>query len=192
MSFNDPSFYEEIDRIKVSERNLCTILQTDTFLYISVNIYMKFYQPIFQRGTLYLFSTVLCDWLHIPLFLAKSIGITEIAHFSLNYSVYALKKSDGLSFLFNNFNFLIFFLCSSGYDFNIVFICISILFMVVSVWMIHLWFISYYIFIYIYLFILIIARPAQLCFTMFSPSIQARKKTIALQIDAYLCFSLYI
>ena len=30
--------------------------------------------------------------------LAKAIGITGIAHFSLNYSVYALKKSDDLNF----------------------------------------------------------------------------------------------
>ena len=45
-----------------------------------------------------IFFTVLCNWLHILIILAKAIGITEIAHFCLNYSVYALMKSDDLSF----------------------------------------------------------------------------------------------
>ena len=36
--------------------------------------------------------------LHIPIILAKAIGITEITHFCLNYSVYALMKADYLCF----------------------------------------------------------------------------------------------
>ena len=41
-------------------------------------------------SSFYLIITELCDWLHIPTILAKAIGITEITHFSLNYSVYAV------------------------------------------------------------------------------------------------------
>ena len=61
-------------------------------------------------SSFYLIVTALCDWLHIPITLAKAIEITEIADFSLNYSVYGLKKSDDLSFYIIISNFLIFFL----------------------------------------------------------------------------------
>ena len=43
--------------------------------------------------------TRLCNWLHIPIILAKAIEITEIAHFCLNYFLNALMKLDDLSFV---------------------------------------------------------------------------------------------
>ena len=78
--------------------------------FISVLLFFVFY-----KYSIYLFDiaiiNVLCDWLHIPIILAKAIGIIEIAHFCLNYSVYPLMTPDELSFfqlILNRFNFFLF------------------------------------------------------------------------------------
>ena len=68
-------------------------------------LYFTFYlsnMHFFFKYSIYLFDiaivTVLCDYLHILIILAKAIGTAEIAHFCLNSSVYALMKSEDLSF----------------------------------------------------------------------------------------------